>query len=58
MFEHVGLVVLNGFKDRAQSVNDYLCDLLGEKRNYIIAYLILLNSEQIMVSMVTYGIAI
>ncbi len=36
MFENVGLIVLKGFEDRGKAVNDYLCDLLGEKRNYII----------------------
>lgn len=36
MYENVGLIVLNGFKDRGERVNDYLCELLGEKRNYII----------------------
>lgn len=36
MFEDVGLIVLKGFEDRAQAVNDYLGQLLGEKKNYII----------------------
>ena len=36
MYEHVGLIVLKGFQDRAEMLNNYLCDLLGEKRNYII----------------------
>lgn len=36
MYEDVGLIVLSGFKDRGQKVNDYLCELLGEKRNYLI----------------------
>lgn len=36
MFENVGLIVLKGFEDRAERVNDYLGELLGEKRNYII----------------------
>lgn len=36
MFENVGLIVLKGFKDRAESVNNYLGELLGEKRNYLI----------------------
>ena len=36
MFEHVGLMVLKGFQDRAEELNDYLGELLGEKRNYII----------------------
>ena len=36
MFEHIGLMVLKGFQDRAEKLNDYLGELLGEKRNYII----------------------
>ncbi len=36
MYENVGLIILNGFKDRGERVNDYLGELLGEKRNYII----------------------
>lgn len=36
MFEHVGLMVLKGFQDRAEQLNSYLGELLGEKRNYII----------------------
>ncbi len=36
MFEDVGLIVLKGYADRGQKVNDYLCSLLGEKRNFIV----------------------
>lgn len=36
MFENVGIIVLKGFQDRAERVNNYLGELLGEKRNYII----------------------
>lgn len=36
MNENVGLIVLNGFKDRGQRVNDYLGERLGEKKNYLI----------------------
>ena len=36
MFEHVGLMVLKGFQDRAERLNNYLGELLGEKRNYLI----------------------
>jgi len=36
MFEHIGLMVLKGFQDRAEQLNDYLGELLGEKRNYLI----------------------
>lgn len=36
MYENVGLIILNGFKDRGERVNDYLGELLGEKRNYLI----------------------
>lgn len=36
MYENVGLIVLNGFKDRGERVNNFLCELLGEKRNFII----------------------
>ncbi len=36
MYENVGLIVLNGFKDRGERVNDYLGELLGEKRNFLI----------------------
>lgn len=35
MFEDVKLIVLKGYEDRGEKVNEYLGSLLGEKRNYI-----------------------
>lgn len=36
MFENLGLIVLKGFEDRKDSLNEHICELTGEKRNYII----------------------
>ena len=32
----IGLIVLKGYKDREKQINDYICELTGEDKDYII----------------------
>ena len=36
MLENLGIVVLKGFEDRAQMLNNEICKLTGESKNYIV----------------------
>ena len=36
MLDNLGIIILKGFEDRAEMLNDEICKLTGENKNYII----------------------
>ena len=36
MLEDLGLIIMKGYEDRGQELNNYICELSGEKKDYII----------------------
>lgn len=36
MSKDLGIIVLKGYKDREKEINDYICELTGEDKNYLI----------------------